>query len=184
MARSLSGGEYGSRRDICLKMRRTWRCLQGAGDAVSARCTQEQGNQRKRLNVRRAHAASASAGCYDDRVQTIGYKRFLFHNYRFNVSPTMAERQVSAAPGSGSGADAGRRRLHTLVRPSLRFPAPKALFMRVCQQFPTSTWTRWRCALRRVLPYLVTLQRRLIESPCLPGRGWLGEASGRALWRS
>src|SRR5882724_1370510 len=29
---------------------------------------------------------------------------------------TEAERQVSAAPGSGSAADAGRRRLHTLVR--------------------------------------------------------------------
>src|SRR5262245_28771272 len=34
----------------------------------------------------------------------------------FHSGGTHAERQVSAAPGSGSGADAGGRRLHTLVR--------------------------------------------------------------------
>jgi hypothetical protein len=38
------------------------------------------------------------------------------------VCPGTPERQVSAAPGSGSGADAGRCRLHTLVRRYLDVP--------------------------------------------------------------
>src|SRR5438093_3708016 len=70
---------------------------------------------------RRPPAARATEQLIERQIRRdIQYRWILRHNTVCLSTPDRrpfeAERQVSAAPGGGSGADAGRRRLQTLVR--------------------------------------------------------------------